>query len=166
MIDPTIDILKTLFLRELDGLIDEIEAYPDDDALWKKAPAIENPGGTLALHLAGNLRHFVGASMAGSDYTRDRKAEFSRTDLTRSEVAGTIRAAREEVARALGSMTEADLELSAPLHGFEPPPGRRRFLIHLLSHLAYHLGQVDYHRRFVSGGGGAVGVLDLRRMQR
>lgn len=38
------------------------------------------------------------------------------------------------------------------------------FLVHLATHLAYHLGQVDYHRRIVTGtpeGVGAVAPSEL-----
>ena len=54
------NVLRMLH-RELAAVQREIEAYPNDDSLWQLAPGISNSGGTLALHLAGNLRHFVGA---------------------------------------------------------------------------------------------------------
>ena len=36
-----------------------------------------------------------------------------------------------------------------------------RFLLHLEGHFAYHLGQLDYHRRVVTGIGTSVGALPL-----
>jgi hypothetical protein len=32
-------------------------------------------------------------------------------------------------------------------------------LLHLLSHLGYHLGQIDYHRRIVTGDGKTVDAI-------
>jgi hypothetical protein len=47
---------------------------------------------------------------------------------------------------------------------FPEPVGKHRlntqdFLVHLASHLAYHLGQIDYHRRIVTGNGTALGTV-------
>ena len=38
------------------------------------------------------------------------------------------------------------------------------FLIHLTSHLSYHLGQLDYHRRIVTGGAALSGVVSPARL--
>jgi hypothetical protein len=35
------------------------------------------------------------------------------------------------------------------------------FLQHLASHLAYHLGQIDYHRRVVTGNSVSVGTIPV-----
>ncbi|MBK8648017.1 MAG: hypothetical protein IPN16_16060 [Gemmatimonadetes bacterium] len=37
----------------------------------------------------------------------------------------------------------------------------RRGLLHLASHLAYHIGQLDYHRRLVTGDSRGVGAMGL-----
>ena len=49
-----------MMARELTTLKQEIEAYGSDADVWRTPPGITNSAGTLALHLAGNLRHFVG----------------------------------------------------------------------------------------------------------
>jgi hypothetical protein len=69
--------IGTMMLRELVTLRKQIEAYPSDESLWKVVPGISNSGGTLALHLAGNLQHFIGAVLGSTGYIRDRDAEFS-----------------------------------------------------------------------------------------
>ena len=38
------------------------------------------------------------------------------------------------------------------------------FLVHLLSHLAYHLGQLDYHRRVVTGENRSIGALPVTEL--
>jgi hypothetical protein len=70
--------LLVLFRRDLDALAREVALFPDDEALWRKVPGIANAGGNLALHVAGNLRHFVGAMLGDTGYMRDREAEFGR----------------------------------------------------------------------------------------
>jgi hypothetical protein len=34
-------------------------------------------------------------------------------------------------------------------------------LLHLATHLAYHLGQIDYHRRVVTGGESLMGMQSI-----
>ena len=112
-------------------------------------------------HLLGNLRSFIGAGVGGSRYVRDRDAEFSRRDATRAELLATIGETRREVSSALARLTE--ITLDAP---FPHVVGGRRiqtrlFLLHLLSHLGYHLGQLDYHRRVVTSDPVSIGALPL-----
>lgn len=50
-----------IFARDLEVLEREVGLYPDDASLWKAVEGQPTLGGNLALHLAGNLRHFIGA---------------------------------------------------------------------------------------------------------
>lgn len=142
-------------VRDLGTLADEVEAYSDDEALWTVAPGTKNSGGVLANHLTGNLLHYVGAQLGDTGYVRDRRGEFGARDLPRDQLLARIERTRAVVDEVLGSLTEADLE--AP---FPDPPSRMAgirtgdFLLHLVSHLGYHLGQVNYHRRILEAGEG------------
>lgn len=145
--------------RDLRALIRELEAYPDDAAVWRDAPGVTNTAGTLALHVAGNLRHFVGAVLHGSGYVRDRDGEFARRDVPRAELLAGLEQARREVDAGLRAL--APDRLDAP---FPQPVGgvavtTADLLVHLVSHLAYHVGQVDYHRRVVTEQNRTVGAV-------
>lgn len=152
-------IARTVLLRELRAMRREIEAYPDDAAPWLVPPGITNPGGTLALHCAGNLQHYVGAVLGGSGYVRDRTAEFGRRDLPRTALLAELDRAAEVVDRTLAALPEDVLERPYPQAVAGNIFTCDRFLTQLASHLAYHLGQVDYHRRLVTGDGAVVGAL-------
>ena len=152
----TPQILSRTLLRELDTLRDEIRSYPDERDLWTVPPGVRNSAGNLALHLAGNLRHFVGGVLGGSGYVRDREAEFRRRDVPREEVLALVEAAREEVESALARLDPAGLDAEYPLEIVGRRPRTGDFLLHLGAHLAYHLGQIDYHRRIVTGREGEV----------
>lgn len=145
--------------RELRALIRELEAYPDDATVWKEVPGITNTAGTLALHLAGNLRHFLGAVLHGSGYVRDRDAEFARRDVPRTELVAGLEAARQEAAAALAALTPDRLDAPYPQPIGGASVTTADVLVHLVSHLSYHLGQVDYHRRIVTGQNRAVGAV-------
>ncbi len=145
--------LRVVLLRDLDAAAREVELYRSDAALWHTQPGISNAGGSLARHIAGNLRHFIGHLLGRSGYTRDRDAEFASGSLTRQQVADELRAASREVDAALRTLaTSADGGSSVLAGPFPTPVANKQFttqqfLVHLCSHLGYHLGQLDYHRR-------------------
>jgi hypothetical protein len=141
--------------RELRTLRREVEAYPSEQAIWKLVPGIPNSAGTLVLHLAGNIQHYIGARLTGTAYVRDRPAEFSRRDVPRSELLTELAAAEAAIER----LKSATLPKRFPerIGGFELDT--EDFLVHLIAHLAYHLGQVDYHRRLVTGDPTGAGAL-------
>jgi len=143
--------VAALLDRDLRAVRREVEAYPDDRKLWQPVPGITNVAGTLVLHLTGNLQHYFGARLGRSGYVRDRTAEFARRDVPRSELLDQIEAARAAVKQAVAHIGEADLaaEFPEPVGGSMIQTGE--YLIHLATHFAYHLGQIDYHRRIVTG---------------
>lgn len=157
-------VLETLIVRELRAVRRELEAYPDDASVWRVIPGVPNTGGTLALHLTGNLRHFLGAILGKDGYVRNREAEFARRDVPRGELLAGIDATIESVERALRALpAEA---ISAPY----PEPIATRtvstavFAAHLLAHLAYHLGQIDTHRRAVTGDARGIDAVSVREL--
>ncbi len=161
--------LESILLRDLATLRRELEAYADERDLWRTAPGVPNSSGTLALHLAGNLQHYLGAVLGGSGYRRDRPAEFARRDVPRAELLAGLDAAEAAVRTTLGSGRAIDLEAPFPeaVGGFQVGTGD--FLLHLAAHFAYHLGQVDYHRRLLAGPGAdarAVGIGALATARR
>lgn len=160
----TISGIRRALRRDLDAVAAQVRAYPSDAALWQAVPGMTNPGGTLALHLAGNLRAYVGAELGGSGYVRDRPGEFATRDLTREAVLERVAAARTEVDRALASLAEDTLARPYPqeVGGARLPTGH--FLLHLAVHLGYHLGQLDYHRRAVTGAGSVPGMMAPKGM--
>ena len=143
--------LRTLIVRDLDAVIREIEAYPDDAAIWTLPAGVPNSAGTLALHLAGNLHHYIGAVLGDDPYVRNRDGEFGDRDVPRHELVRRLRAARAAVEQTLSAMTSDDLEAPFPVELTVGHPPTGLFLMHLSTHLAYHLGQLDYHRRMVTG---------------
>lgn len=144
--------VESLLLRDLASLRREVEAYPDDASLWRALPGIANPGGNLALHLAGNLRFFIGAQLGGNGYVRDREREFSASGLARSEVLAEVDAAGRAVKEGLETLDQEHLDREFPVLMGGRHLSTRQLLLTLCAHLGYHLGQVNYHRRLVAAG--------------
>lgn len=145
--------VSALFARDLERLIQELEAFPDTESVWTTAPGVTNSAGTLALHLEGNLREYIGRQLGHIVYTRQRPLEFSTRGVERLELIARIRAVKDTIPGVVAglSLAECDATYPEPITG--TPISTRQFLVHLQGHLNYHLGQVDYLRRFVTGNG-------------
>ena len=143
--------ISALLMRELEGFQREIQMFPDDERVWATQPGITNSAGNLALHIAGNLRFFVGSVLGGVAYQRDRDAEFGRRTGSRAELVAELATAAAVVRDVLPRLDAARLD--APFEGttFPGPVSTRRFLLHLCTHAAYHVGQAGYLRRIVTG---------------
>jgi hypothetical protein len=149
--DMLLDELKTILLRDITGVERELELYPDDPSVWTNVKGLPNPAGNIVLHLAGNLQHFFGAALGHTGYVRDREAEFIKKDLPRSELKKELGAAREAVIAAFNNLSEQKLGEAHPVKITDTAFSNRLAILQLVTHLAYHLGQIDYHRRVVTG---------------
>jgi uncharacterized damage-inducible protein DinB len=151
--------VRCIFERDLRALRREVEAYPTDDLLWRQVPGLTNVAGTLALHIAGNVQHFLGACLGRTGYVRHRDAEFARRDVARTTILAELELASEAVRAGFSHLRDAQLADDFPdvIGGMRFQTGE--YLLHLTTHLAYHLGQVDYHRRMVTGSEQAIGAM-------
>ena len=144
-----IESLCSLYHRDLSKLIVEIKAYQNEENLWKLDKNISNSAGNLCLHLIGNLNHFIGAQLGNTGYVRHRELEFSLKDIPRTELIEKIEATIKMIDSVLPQLNEEDLKKEYPLIVFEDTMTTDYFLIHLIAHLDYHLGQINYHRRLL-----------------
>ena len=145
--------LAALFARDIARLIQELRAFPDTASLWKTTPGVTNAAGTLALHLEGNLREYIGRQLGGVAYTRQRPLEFGTRGVEQAELMARLEAVKELVARVVSGLSSEQLDATYPELVLGNPMTTRQFLVHLEGHLNYHLGQVDYLRRFVTANG-------------
>lgn len=145
----SLQTLKTLFNRDLNKLKFEIESYEFEKQIWVIDKNISNSAGNLCLHLIGNLNTYIGAEIGKTGYVRNRPLEFSLKDIPKVELISKIEDTIEVINKSLDSLTEKDLEQIYPQIVFEKEMTTGFFLIHLSAHLAYHLGQINYHRRLL-----------------
>ena len=152
-------LIEPFLRRELHSLRLELEAYPDEQLIWALPPGLPNSAGTLALHLAGNLRHYVGALLGGTGYVRNRDEEFAARGVPRPVLIEQISEAEAAIASTLPRLSEEQMALPFPEPIRDQHLQTGELLIQLAVHLAYHLGQVSYHRRVVTGDVQGVGAL-------
>ena len=145
--------LSALYARDITRVVQELRAFPDAATVWRTVPGVTNAAGTLALHLEGNLREYIGRQLGKIAYTRDRPLEFSARDVPQAELVARLESVQEMVPRVMASLSHGQLDATYPEPFYGKPISTRLFLVHLNGHLNYHLGQIDYLRRAVTGAG-------------
>lgn len=160
-----IEHIHHIMVRELRGMKNELLAYEDEGDIRRSVPGLPNTAGTIALHVAGNLQHFVGAQLGKSGYVRDRDAEFGRREVSVAEIVDELDKTIAALDATFARLEEKAMDRPFPqeIAGVRPTVGE--FLVHLVAHLAYHLGQIDYHRRCITGDASTAGVLSPRDLK-
>jgi len=143
------EVLHSIIKRELLKLKTEIESYNNESSLWRIDKNIANSAGNLCLHLIGNLNTYIGATLGRSGYIRNRDAEFSLKNIPAKELIRMIEETIQMVERVIPELAPEQLEKEYPIIVLKEPVSTEFFLVHLATHLTYHLGQINYHRRLI-----------------
>jgi Protein of unknown function (DUF1572) len=145
-------MLKETFIQiyemDLRKVINEVNLYENEADLWKLSDGITNSGGNLALHLIGNINHFFGVNLGGTDFQRERDLEFSDKNVSREQIVKSLENAIEVLKNALGKFSYEDFQTVYPEELGGKTFSNLAVVAYMLSHLNYHLGQINYHRRF------------------
>jgi uncharacterized damage-inducible protein DinB len=142
--------LKEILIRDLNTLRNEISSFEKEENLWKILPGIKNPAGILCSHICGNLNHFIGAMLGNSGYIRNRDNEFTQTGISKDNLIGLIDQTVKMIHESFTVITNELLQQKypAPFAGKEVNTGV--LLLILITHLSYHLGQINYLRRILN----------------
>jgi hypothetical protein len=159
------DYLTGIITRDLRAARREVEAYPDDEMLWTALPGTTNTGGSLARHIAGNLQHFFGAVLGSSGYVRDREAEFNQQPVPREVIRAELDAAVTAIESVLPGLPDEVFAAPFPIAQGGLIVNTQDFVLHLAVHLCYHLGQLDYHRRIVTGRSETVSAQAMKELR-
>ena len=143
------ETLIQLFDRDIEKLKLEIEGFTNQENLWKTEGNISNSAGNLVLHLIGNLNHFIGAVIGNTGYVRNRDAEFEDKNVDRKSLLKMILDTKAVVSSSLESFNRKKLHHTYPIQVFGEDMTYEFFLIHLVTHLNYHRGQINYLRRIL-----------------
>lgn len=144
--------IAALFRRDITRVIQQLKAFPEE-SLWQVTGGVTNPAGNLVLHLEGNLREYIGRQLGGVSYERRRDNEFHGRNVTGVEMAERMEAVLEMVPPVIAGLSEEAMSAAFPEAVLGGGLSTRQFLVHLNGHLNYHLGQIDYLRRALTGKG-------------
>ncbi len=139
----------TILERDLSKAIAELNAFQQEQNMWKLHGKINNSAGNLALHISGAVNHFIGAVLGKNGYKRNREKEFNDKNIARDEVISKIYEAIATIKSVLPSIEENEMQQEFPEKIGGQTLSIGFFLIHLISHVNYHLGQINYHRRLM-----------------
>ncbi len=142
-----INEIQQLYGRDLLRLHKEIAAFRQEEHLWQTAGQVPNPAGNLGLHLVGNLCTYIGKNLGNIPYARDREAEFATRNVPQPVLLAQIETTRQRVHATLQQMESGALRQPYPEDVFGHEMTTGFFLLHLLAHLSYHTGQINYLRR-------------------
>jgi uncharacterized damage-inducible protein DinB len=144
-----LETVRLLFNRDLLRLKAEINLYKDESKIWVIENTIANSAGNLCLHLIGNLNTYIGAEFGKTNYIRNRELEFSLKNISKKELVDKIESTISVVEESLKNITEVELQNEYPILVFDKKTSTEYLLVHLTTHLTYHLGQINYHRRLL-----------------
>ena len=142
-------IFHANYLQNLNKLKEEVSLYKKENDLWEVKEDIKNPGGTLAIHLIGNLKHFIGAQLGNTGYIRNRDKEFSDRNVSREKIIREIDEVIAILEKVFLKLKDEDLGKEFPIKFLEEKRTIGYILLTLATHLNYHLGQINYHRRLM-----------------
>lgn len=144
-----VQIINQLLIRDLGKLRNEIEQYRNESKIWFIEKSIANSAGNLCLHLVGNLNTYIGTVFGKTDYVRNRDLEFSQKDVPKLTLLKMIDDTILVVQQSLENVNDVQLEEEFPLLIWQEKTSTAYVLMHLTTHLTYHLGQINYHRRLL-----------------
>ncbi|NNE69067.1 MAG: DUF1572 family protein [Rhodothermales bacterium] len=117
-----------------------LERLPED-ALWWRPNPTSNSVGNLILHLCGNARQWIVASIQGQHDIRLRQAEFAADgEFDASTLADLLRTTMADVDSALANLDPAALTDTRSVQGFEMTV--LQAIYHVVEHFSGHTGQI------------------------
>ena len=150
---PEVEFIEAsrVFLRDdyLPKLLHCVEQLPDDE-LWWRPNDVSNSIGNLVLHLCGNVRQWIVASIGGTEFKRDRDGEFAaRGPIPRSELIASLKQAVAEVDAVLAQLDSRRLLDRLKIQTYEVTT--LQAVYHVVEHFGYHLGQILYIYKMRTG---------------
>lgn len=144
-----IEAIRSSLIRDIDKLKKEIEAYKNPKNIWIIDKDILNSAGNLCLHLISNLNYFIGATLGNTGYVRNRDEEFTIKDIPSGELINKINDTINVVNETLNNLKDEELKEDFPILFANQKISTGNMLINVVTHLNYHLGQINYHRRLL-----------------
>jgi uncharacterized damage-inducible protein DinB len=122
-----------------------------DEQIWWRPNDESNSIGNLLLHLNGNVRQWIVASLGGISNVRDRDAEFAeRNGKERAAMVSALEETLAEFDRILAAADTDDLLKTYTIQRYENVTGLEA-IYHVVEHFSMHCGQILYITKLLSG---------------
>lgn len=115
----------------------------EEAQIWYRPNETSNAVGNLVLHLCGNLRQWIVATLGQREDTRQRAQEFAeRQQLPRTLLLQLLQQVEGETRNVLKDLSPEKLLKEYHVQMFRV--SGMGILIHVTEHFSYHLGQISY----------------------
>ena len=149
--------IESLFLEvattKLDEYCERIAFCLDkltDEQVWARGGANENAIGNLVLHLAGNVRQWIIASIGGNPDRRDRDAEFdARGGVGKAVMTARLRETVDAAVVVIRALTPEQLSRTYEIQGYRVSGVEAVF--HVVEHFSQHTGQIIFATKMLTG---------------
>lgn len=102
-----------------------------------------NSVANLILHLNGNVRQWLLASLLNIPHKRQRNQEFlPKTTTTQKELQGLLKKLNQDIINASLQLNQNYLESTFSIQGFQE--NGISIVMHVIEHFSYHTGQITY----------------------
>lgn len=113
------------------------------DEIWARPNEQTVSAGNLVLHLAGNVRQYIVATLGGVPDVRERSKEFSNPGpMPTAELLGVLERSLADASRVLDALDVTRLLDSHRVQGFVETG--LSIIVHVVEHFSYHTGQIAY----------------------
>ena len=138
-----LEMARTRLVIHLTAQIRECLDALNDQMIWWRPNEQSNAVGNLVLHCAGSTRYHIGQIVGGSDFVRNRDAEFAeRREIPKSELLRGLNDALEEADQVLGTFDpDRLLEMT---EWVLKPATFMEVISHQLVHYSAHTGQIAF----------------------
>ncbi len=115
----------------------------NDDQVWFSPNENTNSVGVLVLHLCGNIRQYICATLGKENDIRNRDLEFNPEQKpTREALKDNISTTIKEAVAHIQALKSDNLTKPIPVQCFEE--STISILIHVIEHTSYHVGQISW----------------------
>lgn len=130
-------------MNQMTNLIERCLNELSDDQVWHRDSSHENSIGNLILHLAGNIRQWIGHGVAQLPDVRERDAEFAALgDVSRAELRSHLRAVVTPAMDTIAGLSPAVLVEKRSVQGAERSV--LELVYQVVGHLQQHTGQIIF----------------------
>ena len=137
-------------LRQLNERILVCIEKLSEDQIWIRFSENENAVGNLCLHLAGNVRQWIGTGVAGRADIRVRDSEFSaRGGKSGRDLRDLLAASVEEAVAVIERLKPEDLMRNTRVQGYDLTV--LAAIYHVVEHFAQHTGQIIFAAKVLTG---------------
>ena len=130
-------------LKQLESRIQECMGRLSPEQIWWRPSDENNSVGNLVLHLTGNVRQWILASVGGASDTRQRDTEFaSRGDFDVGEMSRALSETVEQASHIIQDLSAERLTDRVTVQGYDKSV--LEVVYHVVEHFAQHTGQIIY----------------------